>query len=198
MAPEVAVVMALYVARDWRTEGMGEIQEVDAGTIAGLSALGAMLTIAVYMELREGRIPNWVCLTGVAVGLLIGFLPGGITLRSSLLGLLIGFGFLFLFYMFGGVGGGDVKLMGAAGALLGTDLVQPALFFMALTGAAMALVALVWSRNFRAGLELAARRLILWRKKVVTSPVTDAVPVTVPYGVAIAVGCLAALYLRGI
>ncbi|MEI6970805.1 MAG: prepilin peptidase [bacterium] len=177
---------------------MDQTQSIDAGAVAGLSMLGVMLTMAVYFELRDGRIPNWLCLAGMAAGLLIGGLPGGITLRSSLVGLLIGFGFLFVFYMFGGVGGGDVKLMGATGALLGSDLIQPALFFMAVIGAIMALIALVWSGKVRAGLEGVAYRLYLRKERGAMPAASQSPPVTVPYGVAIAAGSLAALCLRGI
>lgn len=173
-----------------------EIPAVDIATVAGLAALAVVLVIAVYRELREGRIPNWVSISGMAAGLLLGYLPGGLPLRSSIVGLLIGFGFLFIFYVFGGVGGGDVKLMGAAGALLGSDLIQSALFFTALTGAIMALIALIWSRQFRDGLGRIAKHFILWRKTEPAMPAAQVSPVTIPYGIAIAVGCLAALYLR--
>ena len=173
-----------------------DISAVDIGTLAGLATLAAVLTVAVYLEILESRIPNWLTLSGMAAGLLIGFLPGGISLKSSLIGLLIGFGFLFIFFVFGGVGGGDVKLMGAAGALLGSDLTQRALFFTALAGAIMALVALVWSRNFWDGLERFAKGLRFWQQREPEDPVPKPAPVTVPYGVAIAVGCLATLYLK--
>src|SRR5579862_5380360 len=87
--------------------------------------LAMMLAIAVYVELKERRIPNWLTLSGMALGLFIAWSNNA--LPSSIGGLLIGFGFLFIFYVFGGVGGVDVKLMGAAGALLGIKLIQPAL-----------------------------------------------------------------------
>jgi prepilin peptidase CpaA len=173
-----------------------DMPAVDVATVTGLAVLAVTLIIAVYRELREGRIPNWVTLSGMAIGLILGYLPGGIPLRSSIVGLLIGFGFLFIFYVFGGVGGGDVKLMGAAGALLGADLIQSALFFTAFTGAIMALLALIWSRNFRTGLEGMVKRFVLLRTSEPASPAEQVSPVTVPYGVAIAVGCLVALYMR--
>lgn len=177
--------------------GTYEAPGLDIVAVVSLAGLGVLLTVAVYLELSKGRIPNWVCLCGMAAGILLGYLPGGISFRSSLVGLLIGFGFLFLFYIFGGVGGGDVKLMGATGALLGSDLIQPALFFTALIGAIMALVALVWSRNFREGFNRAFRRFAVWRKLEPETPVPQLSPVTIPYGIAIAVGCLVALFMRG-
>lgn len=175
-----------------------EMPVVDIATVAGFAALAALLAAAVYLEIKESRIPNWLTLSGMAFGLLLGYLPGGLTFRSSLIGLLIGFGFLFIFYMFGGVGGGDVKLMGAAGALLGSDLIQPAICLTALIGAAMAVIALIWRRDFWTGMKRVLWRLVFWRprEEVVVQQAPKAT--TIPYGVAIAAGCLAALYLRGI
>src|SRR5674476_228169 len=98
----------------------------NAGSMPALLVLALMLAIAVYVELKESRIPNWLTLSGMALGLLIGYLHGTAAFWMSLGGLVIGFGFLFIFYVFGGLGGGDVKLMGAAGALMGANLIKPA------------------------------------------------------------------------
>ena len=70
------------------TNGFDSVR-ADTGTVASLVALGILLTVAVYLEIRESRIPNWVTLSGMAAGLLLGYLPGGISLRTSLVGLLI-------------------------------------------------------------------------------------------------------------
>ncbi|MEI6809276.1 MAG: hypothetical protein WCN95_11200, partial [bacterium] len=69
-----------------------EMPAIDIVTVMMLAVLGIMLTVSVYMELSKGRIPNWVCLCGAVAGLLLGYLPGGISLKSSMVGLLIGFG----------------------------------------------------------------------------------------------------------
>src|SRR5690349_16145773 len=103
--------------------------------IPALLALALVLTAAVFTELTEHKIPNWLTFTGMATGLAIGYLYGKPALWSSLAGLGLGFGFLFIFYVFGGVGGGDVKLMGAAGALMGAELIKPAVLYTALLGA---------------------------------------------------------------
>src|ERR1700752_984816 len=44
---------------------------------------------------------------------------GGLGLSESLAGVLTGFGLLVVFYMMGGMGAGDVKLMAGVGAWLG-------------------------------------------------------------------------------
>ena len=167
-----------------------------AGSAYGLPVLAAMLTIAVYIELRDKRIPNWLTLSGMALGLLIAYLHGTGALWTSLGGLAIGFGFLFIFYIFGGLGGGDVKLMGAAGALLGADLVKPALFYTTIIGAFLAVMILIWRKDFWLRIGQWLRWMAFWRKGE-GEQVTKLPPITVPYGIAIAVGCLVALLTRG-
>jgi prepilin peptidase CpaA len=165
-------------------------------SLLSLLVLTAVLMVAVYVELKESRIPNWLTISGMSLGLLINYLRGNPAFWSSLGGLVIGFGFLFIFYIFGGIGGGDVKLMGAAGALMGSELIKPALIYTAFLGAAMAILVVVWRKDFWTRLQLALRRLAFWRKAV-EEPSAPAAPVTVPYGVAIAAGCVMALIVKG-
>ena len=132
----------------------------------------------------------------MALGLLIGYLHGTAAFWMSLGGLAIGFGFLFIFYVFGGLGGGDVKLMGAAGALMGVDLVKPALFYTAFIGAFIAVMMVIWRRDFWLRIGQGLREMAFWRKGNKEQMVKLS-PVTVPYGIAIAAGCLLALLTKG-
>ena len=75
------------------------------------------------VDLRTRRIPN--ALTGAALitGLSINFILFGFTgLLNSLSGLVILTAVLFTPFALGGIGGGDVKMMAAVGALLGPRL----------------------------------------------------------------------------
>ena len=75
------------------------------------------------VDLRTRRIPN--ALTGAALitGLSINFILFGLTgLLNSLSGLVILTAVLFTPFALGGIGGGDVKMMAAVGALLGPRL----------------------------------------------------------------------------
>jgi prepilin peptidase CpaA len=176
---------------------------LDTGHLVALSALAAVLTIAAFTEVKDRRIPNWVTLAGLGVGLLIGYFPGGISLGASLGGFLIGFGFLYLFYMFGGMGGGDVKLMGAVGALLGYPLIKSAVVYTALVGGCMAFVKLAWSPGLWSGI-----RSFFWDRDqdAAAEPAdndpeqTEDAPAglgSVPYGFAIICGCLLTIFLTG-
>ena len=72
-------------------------------------------------DLRDRTIPNWLTLPVTAFALGARWYVGGWEmLKVGLFGFLVGFGVYFLFFLVGGRGGGDVKLMGAYGALMGT------------------------------------------------------------------------------
>jgi prepilin peptidase CpaA len=79
--------------------------------------------VAAMTDLWQFRIHNVLTLplllSGVVYHGVTGGLPG---LLESLGGVCFGFGILFLFYIMGGMGGGDVKLMAGVGAWLGMPL----------------------------------------------------------------------------
>jgi prepilin peptidase CpaA len=87
----------------------------------------SLVLSAALFDVRYRRIPNWISVSGLVIGLLLNsFLVGrGAQVFStaglvfSLEGLAAGFGFYFALYMLHAMGAGDVKLMGAIGALVG-------------------------------------------------------------------------------
>lgn len=84
------------------------------------TALVTVLVVAVVVDLRSSRIPNW--LTFPAMGFALAahtWLTGVHGTLFSLAGLGAGFGLLLLVYLAGGIGAGDVKLMAAVGAMVG-------------------------------------------------------------------------------
>lgn len=168
----------------------------DAGHLISLATLGLILTITTFTELRENRIPNWVTLPGLLIGFLVGYFPGGLTLGESFAGFFVGFGFLYLFYMFGGMGGGDVKLMGAVGALLGYPMVLSALMLTAFIGGIMAVLALVWNRNAWRQISGSLARLV-GRRGSEDEGESEGASGTVPYGLAIVAGSLLSIFLSG-
>ena len=90
-----------------------------------IQAVAVMVFTAVAMgwDLRTRRIPNLlnVASLGLALALHASF-SGWNGLFFSLCGFATGFGILFVLWLMGGGGGGDVKLMGAVGAWLGPQL----------------------------------------------------------------------------
>jgi prepilin peptidase CpaA len=81
----------------------------------------ALILLAAAFDIRYRRIPNWLTLGGVLAGTgLNSFLyQGWPGLRLSLSGLAVGFIVYFILYSLRAMGGGDVKLMAAIGALVG-------------------------------------------------------------------------------
>jgi len=145
--------------------------------IGRLVVLLVLLAVAVYWEIKEKRIPNVVTGAGFVLGFLLAYLMGTAVLWSSVVGFAIGFGFLLIIYLFGGIGGGDVKFMGAVGVLVGYPLVLPVLFLSTVIGGMMGVA--IWCWTWRAAPAAAGQA-------------TPAKP-AVPYGVAIVLGTLIAL-----
>ncbi len=90
------------------------------------SVAAIVSAVAAWTDHRTGRIPNWLTLPAVALGLGIhGAMGAGPELLVSALGLLIAAAVPAMLYKVSagkGIGGGDVKLFAALGALLGPSL----------------------------------------------------------------------------
>jgi prepilin peptidase CpaA len=69
----------------------------------------------------------------------------------ALLGCLAGFGVFLVFYLLGGMGGGDIKLMAGFGALLGAAALVEAALWTAGLGGLQALAVIGWQRLRRRG-----------------------------------------------
>lgn len=92
-----------------------------------LFAAVAVAGIAALIDWRTGEIPNWLTLGGIVLGLLgnaiLGWRTGGLAEGGqaalwSFVGMLACGAVPVLLYRYGGIGGGDVKLLLAIGALL--------------------------------------------------------------------------------
>jgi prepilin peptidase CpaA len=88
---------------------------------AVLQVLLALIVIpAAIFDLRWRRVPNWLTLSGLLLGIgLNTFLFGSAGLWSSLQGLGLAFLIYCPLYLLRGMGAGDVKLMAAVGAVAG-------------------------------------------------------------------------------
>ncbi len=94
---------------------------------------------AVIQDLRTRHISNWTSAGALVAGLAVhGWYNGFRGLGSAAGGAVIGFVVFLIFYLLGGMGGGDVKLMAGFGSLLGSDLIVHAAFLTALCGGVMA------------------------------------------------------------
>jgi prepilin peptidase CpaA len=75
---------------------------------------------AVIQDLGWARISNWTSGGAVIAGLIVHLTHKGWSgSLHSLFGAMIGFSIFLIFYLLGGMGGGDLELMAGFGALLG-------------------------------------------------------------------------------
>ena len=148
-------------------------------------ALG-MVTLAAYIDLRTRRIPNWLTVGMLAAGLVVnvwelGAAGFGVALAGCALGLVL----LLPFYVVGGMGAGDVKLLGAVGALVGPQTLVSVAIYGALVGGTMSLVALA----ARGSLIPAVTEILAQQRLPARSGLK------LPYGLAIASGVYLSLVL---
>ena len=171
-----------------------------------------LIGTALFFDLTRKRIPNFLTFPAILWGLGYFTITDGLSgLWFSLLGLLVGLAIFFIPFAMGGMGGGDVKLMAAVGALQGWQFVFTVGLLTALAGGVMALAYLLISGRLlrvlkkMAGVVLAPFFSILYLKIYLylkirleclnrasiyfaTHPAEDSDPVRMPYGAAIAAG----------
>jgi prepilin peptidase CpaA len=88
---------------------------------------------------RTSRIPNLLTFGAAAAALAFHFATGGASgVLSSATGWLLGIALFFPFFALGGLGAGDVKLLGAFGAWVGTSDVFLVALFSAMAGGVIA------------------------------------------------------------
>ena len=154
-------------------------------------SLPVLFAIACYGEVKHQRIPNWLTISGMLLGVGSALIEGGMSgALNSLLALAIAGGIFLPFCLVGVVGGGDMKLMAATGAILGYPLILRALTATCMAGGLLAIALMAWHGILLSTFLNAFKILIGMprRQKGLSRPVM------VPYGIAIAVGTLAAIF----
>ncbi len=155
------------------------------------------LALAMAWDMRTQRIPNGLTLPPLALGFVLNGMRGGSHgLLFSFEGLGIAGVFLLFWALGGGLGAGDVKLLGAVGALMGPSFALWTLLGSALAGGLLAM-GFAWKRGTLAQslatAWLGGQRLIstrspeAWKGMAAISPADK-----MPYAPAIALGAAAA------
>lgn len=156
------------------------------------------VVMSVY-DIRHRLLPNWLTLGGAVAALAVRIWGQGIPglVEGVAAGTVAGV-FLLLPFLMRGAGGGDVKMLFAAGIMAGWGRLIPLLWFMSLSGLALAVVMLVGNRADGARLKHYARSLLDWRydRKAGAEalPPKESARVRVPFGVAISAGLILALW----
>jgi prepilin peptidase CpaA len=105
-------------------------------------------TLGAVYDVRSRRIPNFITLPAMVFGLMLHAALGGWQqlATAGAGGLICGLVF-FVFYLAGGMGGGDVKLITAAGCIAGLPLIGHLLLWTALAGGVMAIGLALYRRK---------------------------------------------------
>lgn len=137
-------------------------------TSARTGVLMALLVLAAVLDVKTGRIPNWLVFGGIVYALAYNaffpLYPRDIGILFGLAGLAVGLLAFLPLYLLRAMGAGDVKLMALVGAFIGSIATIASVLATLLAGGVLAAV-----------LALRSRRLT---------------GVKMPYGVAIAVGTI--------
>ena len=123
----------------------------DYGVFLLINTLLIVLVVSVAVtDLKSKKIYNLQTYPAMICGLFIGLIFNGLNgIMMSAAGIFTGIAILFLFFLAGGIGAGDVKLLGAIGALKGPLFVIYTIFYTSLVGGAVALAVIIWSGTFR-------------------------------------------------
>ena len=130
---------------------------------------------------------------------MLNFLSNGVSgLTVSGLGLICGVLFLFFPFAWGGVGGGDVKLLGAIGSLLGPYMILKIFLASAVFGGILSLAAIMKSGATKESLaSIKNKMLLVYLTKDVKSATSggNRKQIKIPYACAIDCGTLFVLFV---
>jgi prepilin peptidase CpaA len=160
--------------------------------------LVVVVTIAAVFDIRFRRIPNWLVLSGLVLGLALNsFLFGTAGAVSALLGCGAAFLVYFPLFIVRGMGAGDVKLMMTVGCIAGPGNWIAIFFFTSILGGVWAVLLLLRWGVLRQ--TLANAWFIVGQLAQLKPPygergdldVTSPKALTLPHGATIAVGTVA-------
>ncbi len=159
--------------------------------------VGAVLValVGAVTDVRSARIPNRLTYSALLVALPLRIAVVGLAgLKSGVIGMLVGGGLFLLLYAIGAMGGGDMKLMAAVGAWVGSTQVMTLILAAALAGGVLAIGRIIFrntvGQTLRNTMQLIYYRFTSGLRPHPELNVQSAGSQRVPYGVAIAVGAL--------
>ena len=164
--------------------------------VAGLADAALILVVcaAAWSDVRSRRIPNRLTVAGLLMALSLRVLLGLVPLWQGVLGAALGLGICIVLFALGIIGGGDAKLLTAVGAFLGPAGFVGALAISCVVGAVMALADAARRGVLLLLLMHLSDVVAFWRafgRRGQARRLSTPGALTVPFGVAIAVGAIA-------
>lgn len=179
-----------------RLWSLGEWQTAQSNAAGMLKAViwipAVLLAVAAgWLDWRYRRIPNWLTVPGLVVGIaanavVLGW-PGA---KASLLGALLGLALLLPLVLLRSLGAGDWKLVGAMGAFLGPERLIVVLIGAVFVAGAMALVLIVYKGRVKQAVHNIGRMLAAMFSLRLPEPeltLENPESLKVPFGVALAI-----------
>lgn len=143
-----------------------------------------LVSIAAYTDIRRDKVHNALTFPAIALGLVLnGAFRGADGLSDSIRAGMLAFALLIIPVALKGVGAGDLKLLVAVGALEGVEFLITAFFWSALIVGAVSAAILGYRRLAYVAFPMYSE----WRLGKIKA---------LPFAVAVALGCLLALYAR--
>lgn len=170
-----------------------------------------LILLSSYFDSAKKVIPNFLVMPAIIIGLFLSILMSGVEgIKFSVLGFMTGLGIFIIPFVLGGMGGGDVKLMAAIGALKGWRFVLSTAVFSGLAGGVIVIILLIKQKK----LFLTLKRVLA----IILKPIMFILTLTfenkklkqfnnwlldsqinwekqyIPYGVAIGIGAMITLF----
>jgi prepilin peptidase CpaA len=144
-----------------------------------------------YTDVRYRQIYNYITLPTIILGLALNFMLDGTSgLTTSLMGMGTGLALFLVFYLLNSMGGGDIKLLAAIGALKGFPFVICVAVLAVLLGGVYALVIIVRKKMLG---EVMGRMLTAFQPQGEMVAGNDPQRITVPLGLFIGIGSFCAM-----
>jgi prepilin peptidase CpaA len=152
---------------------------------AGRVGLGAG-----WSDWRSRRIPNWLTVPGLGLGIAVNVMASGLSgVKASLLGAGLGLLILLPFVFLRSLGAGDWKLAGALGAFVGPGVLVDILIGSVFIAGIMALGLVIYKRRLKETLRNIGRLLVsmlTFHRPASEVSLDNPQSLKIPYGVALA------------
>lgn len=160
-----------------------------------------VLLIAAVIDIRSRRIPNWLSLPFLVIGLVLSAWRGGLPgFESSIEGIGLAVAIAGVLCFLRGMGMGDLKLFAAIGAWVGPEQLLVALVATGIAGGFLAIGYALWHRSLGKSLDSTGDLLAGFGKTGFRPHATIALDnpqaLKMPYAPAIAIGTMFSFFAR--
>jgi prepilin peptidase CpaA len=166
-----------------------------------ISLLVGAMTVAIIEDFRRQKIPNLVTYSTMVLALAIHSVSSGLDgFLFSASGLFLGIGLFIVPYLMGGMGAGDAKLMGAAGAIFGPRGIIIASIMVIFAGGVYGVILFVLNpehaASFLRRIWITLKSFVLTHQFILIPPGKDEKLPVLRYAVPIALGTLGYMLMK--